>query len=272
MRPLPLKLTVVTACRNARATIAEAIESVHRQTYASLEHIVVDGASTDGTLAVVERFRGGIAKLISEPDAGLYFAMNKGIAAATGDYLGFLHSDDVYNDERVLERIAEATQSGACDAVHGDLVYVRATDPSRVVRYWQSMPYAPGSFEAGWHPAHPTLFVRTSILKGLGGFDIRYRYHADFDLMVRLFVERGISSAYIPEVLVRMRTGGHSNRSLANIYRGNRESYAIARRSGIAGSPWWFAGKLGFRLRQFLNRPAVLGEGKRSRPPRSAPR
>jgi glycosyltransferase len=268
---MPPKLTVVTACRNARATIAEAIESVHRQTYSALEHIVVDGASTDGTLAVVERFRGRIGKLISEPDAGLYFAMNKGIAAATGDYLGFLHSDDVYNDERVLERIAEATWSG-CDAVHGDLVYVRATDPARVVRYWKSMAYAPGGFEAGWHPAHPTLFVRTSLLKELGGFDTRYRYHADFDLMVRLFVEQGISSAYIPEVLVRMRTGGHSNRSLANIYRGNRESYAIARRSGIARSPWWFARKLGFRLRQFLNRPALVGEGMRSRSTGSASR
>ena len=209
-----MKLSVVTVCLNARETIAEAVESVHAQTHGDVEHIVVDGASDDGTLEILEQYRTGITTLISEPDPGLYFAMNKGIEAATGDYLGFLNSDDVYHHTHVLESVADALAASQADAAHADLVYVGKDDSSRVVRYWNSKSYAPGMFEAGWHPAHPTLFVKTHLLKAMGGFDTRYRYHADFDLMVRLFVERKISSVYVPDVLVRMRTGGQSTRSL----------------------------------------------------------
>jgi glycosyltransferase involved in cell wall biosynthesis len=250
-----VKLSVVTVCQNARATIAEAVESVHGQTYADVEHIVVDGASDDGTLDVLEKHRNGITTLISEPDDGLYFAMNKGIEAATGDYIGFLNSDDVYHHERVLESIANALADGKHEAAHADLVYVRRDNPSRVVRYWNSKPYTPGMFEAGWHPAHPTLFVKTGLLKELRGFNTGYRYHADFDLMVRLFVDRGVTSVYIPEVLVRMRTGGQSTSSPGNIYKGNRESWNIARRFGIARTPFWVARKLGYRVAQYFRRP-----------------
>lgn len=256
-RDMPVKLSVVTVCLNARNTIADAVESVRRQTYRDVEHIVVDGASTDGTLDVLNRYRDGFARLIAEPDSGLYDAMNKGIAAATGDYLGFLNSDDVYHHDKVLETVSSTVTAGGWDAVHADLVYVGRDDPGKVVRYWRSKEYEPGMFEAGWHPAHPTLFVKTSLLKSLGGFDTRYRYHADFDLMVRLFIERRVSSVHIPEILVRMRTGGQSTRSLRNIYRGNRESWEIARRFGIARSPLWIARKLGYRVSQFFRRPTV---------------
>ncbi|HUF21590.1 MAG TPA: glycosyltransferase family 2 protein [Burkholderiales bacterium] len=252
-----MKLSVVTVCRNARDTIGAALDSIHGQTHADLEHIVIDGASADGTLEILESRRDRIAKLVSEPDAGLYYAMNKGIFAATGDYLGFLNSDDVYQDGHALERVAAALSSGNPDSAHADLVYVHFSDPGRVLRYWKSKPYEPGMFEAGWHPAHPTLFVRTSILQELGGFDTRYRYHADFDLMVRLFIERRISSTYIPRVLVRMRSGGHTNRSVRNVYRGNRESYVIAKRFGVASTPFWVVKKLAFRVRQFFKRPGL---------------
>lgn len=193
--------------------------------------------------------------MISEPDRGLYDAMNKGIAAATGDFLVFLNADDVYEDGNVLGRVAQALSAGSYDAAFGDLLYVDGKAPHRVVRYWRSQPFRHDLFRKGWHPAHPTLFVRTSVLREIGGFDTRFRYHADFDLMVRLFVERGVTSVHIPDILVRMRTGGQSNRSLRNIYRGNRESYDIARRAGIASSPLWFARKLLYRLPQFMNRP-----------------
>ena len=250
-----MKLSVVTVCLNARGTIAEAVSSIQAQTYANVEHIVVDGASTDGTLEILQAHRSGITRLISERDQGLYFAMNKGIAAATGDYLGFLNSDDVYHHDHALEAVANALRTNPADAAHADLVYVGRDDPSRVIRYWRSKPYAPGMFEAGWHPAHPTLFVRTSLLREIGGFDTRYRYHADFDLMVRLFVEREITSIYIPEILVRMRTGGQSTRSICNIYWGNRESWEIARRARIARTPLWVVRKLGYRVWQFFRRP-----------------
>ncbi len=253
-----MRISVITVCLNARDTIEEALDSVQGQTYADTEHIVVDGASTDGTLELLEQRQAGIAKLISGKDKGLYYAMNKGIEAATGDYVGFLNSDDVYQDRGVLDRIANALRSGSWDSAHGDLVYVRQNDPARVVRYWKSKPYVSGMFEAGWHPAHPTLYVRRDLLRALGGFDTSYRYHADFDLMVRLFVAMKISSVYIPEVLVRMRTGGQSNRSIRNIYLGNRESYVVARRFGIASSPIWIARKFWVRATQFFNHPKPL--------------
>lgn len=255
------RISVVTVSFNSAATIAHTLRSVAGQKNAELEHIVIDGGSTDGTVGIVEKFKVGIgiAHFTSGPDQGLYDAMNKGIAAATGDYVGFLNSDDVYANPDVLAKVAKALESGPVDAVHGDLLYVSAADTSKVIRYWKSEPHRPGAFEAGWHPAHPTLFVRTGLLRELGGFDTSYRYHADFDLMVRLFIERRISSAYIPEVLVRMRTGGQSNRSIGNIIRGNRESYRIARRSGIATSPLWLARKLCYRIPQFIRRPPVPG-------------
>jgi glycosyltransferase len=251
----PPRLSVVTVCRNSVGTIAEALDSVAAQRGVEVEHIVIDGASTDGTRELLEQRRPSLAHLVSESDRGLYFAMNKGIAAARGDYLGFLNADDMYAHAGVLTLVAQALQAADADAAHGDLVYVGEQDTGKVVRYWQSQPYRPGLFESGWHPPHPTLFVRTALLQELGGFDTGFRYHADFDLMVRLFVERGISSAYIPEVLVRMRLGGQSNRSIGNIVRGNRESYRIARRAGIAGSPIWLARKLAYRLPQFVRRP-----------------
>ena len=251
-----MKLSVVTVCLNSRNTIAEAVQSIHGQAYGDVEHIVVDGGSDDGTLDILNNYSSGISTLISEPDPGLYYAMNKGIEAATGEYLGFLNSDDVYHHDHVLEHVANAL-ADRVDAVHADLVYVEQNNPSRIARYWNSKPYESGMFEAGWHPAHPTLFVKTDLLKEIGGFDTRYRYHADFDLMVRLFVERRISSVHIAEVLVRMRTGGQSTRSLRNIYKGNRESWEIARRSGIATTPLWIPRKLGYRVGQFFRRPKV---------------
>ncbi len=250
-----MKLSVITVCLNSVRTIGHTLESIGRQDFANVEHIVVDGASSDGTVDLVKRSASRLSRLISEPDRGLYNAMNKGIRAATGDYVGFLNSDDIYANPYVLSNVAKALQSGDWDAAHGDLLYVRDADPGKVVRYWKSQPYRPGMFEAGWHPAHPTLFVRRLLLCRLEGFDTRYRFHADFDLMVRLFIAEKISSIYLPQVLVHMRTGGHTNRSLRNVYRGNRESYAIARRFGVAKSPFWIPRKLAFRVGQFFKRP-----------------
>jgi glycosyltransferase involved in cell wall biosynthesis len=250
-----MRLSVITVCRNARGTINQALSSIHRQSYRPLEHIVVDGASTDGTLEVLRERQAGIAQLVSEPDNGLYHAMNKGIALATGDYLGFLNADDIYADAEALARIARALQAGNRDAAFGDLVYVRQDDPNAVVRYWRSGPYAAGRVERGWMPAHPTFFVRTALLRKLGGFDTRYRFQADYELMVRLFLKERISSAYIPEVLVRMRVGGHTNRSLRNVYLGNLEAHRACVDNGVHVSPFFVLLKMFSRLPQFFARP-----------------
>lgn len=248
-------LSVITVCRNARGTIEQALSSIHRQSHRPFEHIVVDGASTDGTLDILHARQTGIAQLVSEADEGLYHAMNKGIALATGDYLGFLNADDIYADAEVLARISRAVQAERVDAAYGDLVYVRQDDPNAVVRYWRSGSYAAGRVERGWMPAHPTFFVRTDLLRRLGGFDTRFRFQADYEMMVRLFLKERITSAYIPEVLVRMRVGGHTNRSLRNVYLGNLEAYRACVDNGIEVSPFFVLQKLFSRLPQFFARP-----------------
>lgn len=250
-----MRLTVITVCRNARDTIEQALSSIQRQSFSPVEHIVIDGASDDGTLDVLKARRQGIAQLVSEPDNGLYYAMNKGIALATGDFVGFLNADDIYGDAEALSRIARALDTSGADAAYGDLVYVRQNDPSAVVRYWRSGPYAAGRIERGWMPAHPTFFVRTSLLHKLDGFDTRYRFQADYELMVRLFLKERIASTYVPEVLVRMRAGGHTNRSLRNVYLGNMEAYRACIANGIRVSPFFILQKMISRLPQFFARP-----------------
>ncbi len=259
------RISVVTVSFNSVGTIAEALDSVASQTEAEVEHIVVDGASTDGTAEVLESRRSRLSKLVIEPDRGLYDAMNKGMAVATGDIIGYLNSDDVYADSDVLRKVARAFNDGNIDACYGDLVYVQKDDMSQVVRYWRSRTYSPGLVERGWMPAHPTFFVRRSILQKLGGFDIRYRYQSDYELMVRLFLKERISAVYIPEVLVRMRTGGHTNRSIRNIVKGNLEAYHACRENGIKVSPLFILQKMVSRLPQFFLRPSQQDSSPRGR-------
>ena len=259
------KISIVTVCFNSANTIRGTLSAVAGQRNVDFEHVVVDGASSDDTLEIVREFTPRVAHLISEPDRGLYDAMNKGLAAATGDIVGYLNSDDVYADDEVLQKVARVFADGGIDACYGDLVYVQKDDMSRVVRYWRSRPYSPGLIEHGWMPAHPTFFVKRSILQKLGGFDIRYRYQADYELMVRLFLKERISSAHIPEVLVRMRTGGHTNGSIRNIVKGNLEAYRSCRENGIKVSPLFILQKMASRLPQFFLRPPQQDSGPRGR-------
>lgn len=206
-------------------------------------------------MAIVERYRSGLAAAVSAPDAGVYDAMNKGIALASGEVIGFLNADDLYADPTVLAAVAEALAPAEIDACYGDLVYVDRTDTDRVVRYWRSRPYQRGLFASGWVPAHPTFFVRRSVFERYGGFDLDYRFVADYELMLRLLEVRGVASVYIPRVLVRMRLGGMTNRSYWNILKGNLEAYRACRRHGIALTPLPILRKLVSRLPQFYARP-----------------
>ena len=249
-----MKVSVVTVCFNSARTIRDTLASVAAQAGVECEHLVIDGGSTDGTVGIV-RERPGIAHFVSEPDRGLYDAMNKGIAAATGDVVGFLNSDDVYAGPGVLRKIAQVFADPGIDACYGDLVYVRQDDMSQVVRYWRSRPYAEGLVQRGWMPAHPTFFVRRRLLQEVGGFNTHYRFHADFDLVVRLFLKKRIKAVHIPDVLVRMRVGGKTNQSLRNVIRGNLESLHSLRSHQVAVTPMFFVGKLLSRVPQFFRRP-----------------
>lgn len=218
-----MKISVITVCYNSYKTIGDTLRSVRDQTYKNVEHIIVDGGSTDQTLEVVETEGTHVAKLISEKDDGIYDAMNKGLSRATGEVIGFLNADDLYADSEVLARVAKAFENDPhVEACFGDLVYV-SQDNRKVVRYWKSRPYEKGSFARGWCPAHPTFYIRRSALDRLGQFDLTYQLAADTEFMMRYLARGVVRSAYLPHIQVRMRVGGATNQSWRNIVRQNRE-------------------------------------------------
>ena len=230
-----MKISIITAIRNSHATIADALDSALAQDHPDKELIVIDGASTDGTLDVIQRYAGRLAHLVSEPDHGIYDALNKGLRLAKGEVVGFLHADDRYADDRVLSRIATALADPGVDACYGDLRYVRQDDPGCVVRYWRAGDYRRQRLAWGWMPPHPTFYARRAVYQRLGGFDTRYRIAADYDCLLRFLGAGRISCTYIPEVLVHMRVGGANNRSLRNLLQKSREDYQILRHNQIGG-------------------------------------
>lgn len=230
-----MKISVVTAVYNNRYTVGQALDSALAQDHPNVELIVIDGGSTDGTLEVLQGYAERLAVLVSEPDRGIYDALNKGIARASGEVVGFLHSDDLLADESVLSRIGAAFADPEVDAAYGDLLYVKKDDPSRVVRTWRAAKFSRSKLARGWMPPHPTFYVRRRVYETLGGYDTAYRIAADYDCMLRLLGRGGVRAAYIPEVLVKMRVGGASNRSLKNILTKSREDYRALRNSGVGG-------------------------------------
>jgi len=250
-----LKISVITAVYNNRDTIAEALDSALTQTHPDVDLIVIDGASTDGTQEVLQGYADRLAVLVSEPDRGIYDALNKGIERASGEVVGFLHSDDLFADSAVLSRIATAFADPTVDAVYGDLLYVRKDDPTRVVRTWRAGEFSPGRLAHGWMPPHPTLYVRRAAYQRLGGYDTSYRIAADYDCVLRLLGRGGLRVAYIPEMLVKMRVGGASNRSLKNILRKSREDYRALRVNQVGGL-WALAWKNLSKLPQFFRHEA----------------
>jgi len=251
-----MKISVVTVALNNAATIESTLDSVALQTHKDIEHIVIDGASTDGTIEIVQRRRGTVAKFVSERDSGIYDAMNRGISLAGGEIIGFLNADDVYADSTVLQTVAETFDDPAVDACYADLVYVDAGDLNQVVRYWKSRPFAPGLFGTGWMPAHPTFFVRNRVYKHCGNFDLSYRFAADFELTLRFLEKCRINAVYVPKIFVKMRLGGTSNKSLANIINQNVAIYRACRQHGVPIALLPFAvRKLLGKTHEFLSKP-----------------
>lgn len=251
-----MKISIISAVHNGAQTIAQTLRSVASQSHPDVEHIVIDGESTDGTVELIEEFREHLAVAISEPDHGIYDAMNKGIAHATGEVIGTLNSDDVYAADDVLAKVAQTFATQEVDSCYADLLYVDRNDMDRIVRYWKSCAFKPGLFERGWIPAHPTFFVRRSVYQRFGGFDLQYAYQSDFELAMRLLEVHRISSAYVPEIFVKMRMGGTTNKSIGNIFKGNLESYRACKFHGLKVSPVpFFTKKFLSRLPQFFTRP-----------------
>lgn len=216
--------------------------------------MIVDGASSDGTVARI-RARSSVAQFISEPDRGIYDAMNKGIALATGEIVGTLNADDVYADDTVLSQVAQVFSDPAVEACYADLVYVAQHDPSSIVRYWKSRRYEDGLFQRGWMPAHPTFFVRRSVYEKFGGFDLSFSRQADFELAMRFMAIHTITSVYVPKIWVKMRMGGVSNNSIRGMIKGNLEAYRACRKHGLDVGICFIPRKILSRLPQFWQKP-----------------
>ncbi|NQU95349.1 MAG: glycosyltransferase [Candidatus Omnitrophica bacterium] len=224
-----MKISIITVVHNNAEYIGDCIKSVIGQSYSAIEYIIVDGKSTDGTLEVVNQHKEKIAKIISEKDKGYVYAMNKGLEAATGDIVGFLHSDDFYAHERVIEEIVGMFKKTSTDSLYGDLVYVKKDNPNKIVRYWKGGAYNLNRIRWGWMPPHPTFFVKREIYEKHGYFNTDFKIAADYEIMLRFLYRHKISIHYMPEILVNMRTGGVSNKGFRNIMRKSFEDYKICK-------------------------------------------
>lgn len=249
-----MRISVITVCFNAVDTIADTLESVATQTHTDIEHIVVDGASTDGTLGVIKRRAKRVARLVSEPDQGIYDAMNKGLLLATGEIIGFLNADDVYADAKVLERVSAIMEAEKLNALFGDAEFVSSARPDCPLRRYRSERFRPERIAWGWMPAHPALFLRRQVYERFGGFRTDYRIAGDFELVARMFHGGTLSYRHVPEVLVRMRTGGVSTGGWRNTILLNREVLRACRENGIPTNLSKILSKYPAKLLEFLHR------------------
>lgn len=246
-----MKVSIITATYNSERTIKDTLASVKQQSYDNIEHIIIDGASTDKTINLLDLY-GHKGPKLSETDNGIYDAMNKGVRMAEGNIIGILNSDDFYADNKVIENVVKAFEDKNCDAVYGDLVYVDGKQSKKVVRKWVSGKYNRKQFYKGWMPPHPTVFIRKEVYEKYGLFNLKFKSSADYELLLRLMFFNNIKVAYIPQVLVHMRTGGQSNKSLSNRLAAHREDYVAWLSNGV--SPRWYtlAMKPVSKIRQFV--------------------
>ena len=242
VRDLGSNISIITACFNSAETLEQALQSVAAQT-SVVEHIVVDGASTDATGEIIKRYRARLGGSVSQRDAGVYDALNKGIQISTAGIIGILHSDDLYANQDVVEQVLEAFADSDIDAIYGDLDYVHRSNSSRVVRHWNAGEYAPGKLYHGWMPPHPTFFVRRECYEKYGLYRLDLGTAADYELMLRFLLVHNIRVKYIPRVLVKMRVGGASNASIKARVIANRMDRKAWQVNGLKPHPWTLLAK-----------------------------
>ncbi len=252
-----MKVSIITVCFNSAETIEDTIKSVLSQDFKDIEYIVVDGGSTDGTLDIINRYKNDIAKVISEPDNGIYDAMNKGFRSSAGSIVAALNGDDIYAEKSIVGQMAEFIETKDLDAAYGDLVYVDRRDNGHIKRFWQPGPYKKGAFHYGWVIPHPTFFCRKEIFEKHGYFNDKMQIAADFELMLRFIEKNHIKVGYLPEVIVKMRTGGKAN-VLRGMIQGNKEIMKSFRLNDLRLSPWFFVRKPLMKIPQLFRRPGTI--------------
>ena len=234
-----MKISIITITYNSAETLEDTIKSVQSQDYPDIEHIIIDGKSTDNTLDIVSRYKTGISKIISEADEGLYDALNKGIKNASGEIVGILHSDDLFAYDSVLSEIAALfKKDNSIEAIYGDLNFVDRFDTNKVVRKWKSHKYNEGDFKKGWMPPHPTFYVKKNVYENFGIFNTDFKLSADYELMLRFIHKHKIKVDYLPKVIIKMRMGGVSNTNISNKLKANKEDRNAWKVNGL-NMPWY---------------------------------
>lgn len=233
-----MKVSIITVVFNGEKTIKSCIDSVINQSYGNIEYIIIDGSSTDTTCEIIKSYGTEIAVFLSERDAGIYDAMNKGISLATGDVIGILNADDFYHDSFVIEKVVGKLNETGAEAIYGDLIYVDADHTRHITRYWKSGTFKKEKFLFGWMPPHPTFFLRSSSYKQFGTYRLDLGSAADYELMLRMMYRHGISAAYLPQITTVMRTGGVSNQSLDNRLKANTSDRMAWTLNELR--PYWF--------------------------------
>ncbi|MBN2662917.1 MAG: glycosyltransferase [Bacteroidales bacterium] len=228
-----MRISIITATYNSAKTITRTLESVKSQTYSNIEHIIIDGKSTDETLDIVRNYK-HVSKIFSEKDEGIYFALNKGLEIATGDIIGFLHADDFFPKNNIIEKIAYTFKKQYTDILYGNLQYVSQNNTEKIIRNWESCKFEPNLLKKGWMPPHPTFYAKKHLYKSFGNFNTNFKIAADYDLMLR-FLKQNISTFFMPEIIVKMRLGGVSNRSIKTIIKKSREDYQAIKNNKIGG-------------------------------------
>jgi len=251
-----MKVSIITSVYNNVSTIEEAIQSVLSQEYANIEFIVIDGGSTDGTQAVIERYRDQIDCYVSEPDRGIYDGLNKGIERATGDIVAFLHSDDLYTTTHAISDVVHAFETHPCDALYADLIYVQKHDINSVIRYWQSGSFERSKLKFGWMPPHPTFIIKRKLYEKHGLFDLNFKIAADYDFMLRILKQPALNVCYLPSTIYSMRLGGASNRSVRNILVKMGEDIHALRNNRVGGIYTIFMKNI-IKLPQFIKKSEI---------------
>ena len=232
-----MKISIITATYNSEVTLSSCMTSVLQQSYQNIEYLIIDGNSTDETLELVKQHQVQFPqiefKILSEPDNGIYDALNKGVQLAAGEVIGFVHSDDILANNQIISKIANQFDKENIDGVYGDLQYVNKNNISKIIRYWKSTSFNSSLLTKGWMPAHPTLFLKKEVYEKHGEFNLSFKISADYDFILRIFKDDSLKFTYLPCLITKMRVGGASNRSLKNFFKKSREDYKAIKSNNI---------------------------------------